>query len=178
MKLLLVYGRLRDGGVIDVLTESLRQSGVETEIFSPLKTENLLCSGCGACRGAGMCVADPRGGEFLRAAAGCDAFLFIASGGLFGPELDMKNLLERAAPLAQRWEADPLAGKRAAALLLCRGGGRKTADQMAALLRKLGLSLPESGGLHVLAPDSPEKAQALCTLAKRLTEYGEQETSK
>ena len=178
MKLLLVYGRLRDGGAIDAVTESLRQSGVETEIFSPLKTEDLLCSGCGACRGAGMCVADPRGKEFLKAAADCDALLLIAGGGLFGLDVDMKNLLERTASLAQRRDGDPPAGKRAAALLFCRGSGRKTADQMAALLRKLGWRLPESGGLPVLAPDSPEKEHALCALAKRLTEYGEQETSE
>lgn len=182
MKLLLVYGRLRERGglraAVEALTEGLRKDGVETEAFSPLKTEDLLCSGCGACRGAGMCVADPRGKEFLKAAADCDALLLIAGGGLFGLEIDMKNLLERAASLGQRWEADPLAGKRAAALLLCRGSGRKSADQMAALLRKLGWRLPESGGLPVLAPDSPEKAQTLRALAKRLTEYGEQETSK
>lgn len=177
MKLMLVYGRLRDGAV-DALTEQLRRSGVETEIFSPLKTENLLCSGCGACRGAGMCVADPRAKDFLKAAGGCDAFLFISPGALLGLDIDMKNLLERAASLVQSREVNPMAGKRAAALLLCRIGGRKTADQMAALLRKLGLSLPESGGLPKLAPDSPEKAQALCTLAKLLTVYREQETSE
>ena len=53
MRLLLVYGRLRERGglraAVEALTEELRKNGVETEPFSPLKTENLLCSGCGAC---------------------------------------------------------------------------------------------------------------------------------
>ena len=149
---------------------------METEAFSPLKTENLLCSGCGACRGAGLCVADPRGKELLKAAAGCDALLFVTSGSLFGLDIDMKNLLERAASLALRREVNPMAGKRAAVLLLCRSGGRRSADQIAALLQKLGL-MPESGGLPVLAPGSPDTAQTLRDLARLLTENGEQEGS-
>ena len=180
MKLLLVYGRLRERGglraAVEALTEELRKDGVETEAFSPLKTENLLCSGCGACRGAGLCVADPRGKELLKAAAGCDALLFISSGSLFGLDIDMKNLLERAASLALRREVNPMAGKRAAVLLLCRSGGRRSADQIAALLQKLGLML-ESGGLPVLAPGSPDTAQTLRDLARLLTENGEQEGS-
>ena len=178
MRLLLVYGRLRERGglraAVEALTEELRKNGVETEAFSPLKTEDLLCSGCGACRGAGLCVADPRGKEFLKAAGGCDALLFISSGSLFGLDIDMKNLLERAVSLALRRGDRPLAGKKAAALLLCRSGGRKSADQIAALLQKLGL-MPESGEVTVTGSD--ESAQALCALARLLTENGEQEGS-
>lgn len=178
MKLLLVYGRLRDGSAVEDLEAELRRDGVETEAFSPLKTEDLLCSGCGACRGAGLCVADPRGKEFLKAAGGCDAFLFIASGGLFGLDIDMKNLLERAASLALRREDHPLAGKKAAALLLCRSGGRKSAAQMAELLQKLGLLLPVGVELPVLRRDAPGTAQTLRDLARLLTENREQETSE
>ena len=178
MKLLLVHGRLRERGglraAVEALTEELRKNGVETEAFSPLKTEDLLCSGCGACQGAGMCVADPRAKELLKAAAGCDALLFVTSGSLFGLDIDMKNLLERAASLALRREVNPMAGKRAAALLLCRSGGRKSAGQMASLLQKLGL-MPESGEVTVTGSD--ESVQALCALARLLTENGEQEGS-
>lgn len=180
MRLLLVYGRLRERDPLRIAVEDLkaelRRCGMDTEPFSPLKTEDLLCSGCGACKGAGLCVADPRGKELLKAAAGCDALLFVTSGSLFGLDIDMKNLLERAASLAQRRDGRPLAGKRAAALLLCRSGGRKSAGQMAALLQKLGL-MPESGGLPVLAPGSPDTAQTLRGLARLLTENGEQEGS-
>ena len=181
MKLLLVHGRLRERDPLRIAVEDLkaelRRCGMDTEPFSPLKTEDLLCSGCGACKGAGLCVADPRAKEFLRAADGCDALLFISSGSLFGLDIDMKNLLERAASLVLRRGDRPLAGKKAAALLLCRSGGRKSADQIAALLQKLGLRPPEGGGLSVLAPGSPDTAQALCALARLLTENGEQEGS-
>jgi hypothetical protein len=87
----------------------------------------------------------------------------------------MKNLLERAASLALRREVNPMAGKRAAALLLCRSGGRRSADQMASLLQKLGLRPPEGGEVAVTRSD--ESAQALCALARLLTENGEQEGS-
>lgn len=173
MKILFVYGRLRERdplrAALAAAEEELRQAGLETEAFSPLKTESLLCSGCGACRGAGMCVADPRGGEFLKAAADCDAFLFVSPAALLGLDIDMKNLLERAASLALRRGFNPLAGKGAAALLLGRGG-RKSAGQMAALLQKLGLRLPESGEVPVMRRDAPETAQTLLSLARELTE--------
>ncbi|MGX8692330.1 MAG: flavodoxin family protein [Clostridia bacterium] len=172
MKILFVFGRLKERGALEKLAEELRRDGVETEIFSPLKTESLLCSGCGACKGAGMCVADPRGHEFLKAAGTCDGFLFVSSGGLLGLDIDMKNLLERAAALTKRRDGDPLAGKRAAALLLCRRGGRKSAAQMAELLRKLDLRLPESGELPVFRGDEPEAAEAQRTLARELAGLG------
>ncbi len=182
MKLMLVFGRLRERDplrfAVEDLKAELRRDGVETEVFSPLKTEDLLCSGCGACRGAGLCVADPRGKEFLKAAGGCDAFLFVSPGALLGLDIDMKNLLERAASLVQSREVNPMAGKRAAALLLCRSGGRKSADQMTALLQKLGLLLPEGVELPVLRRDAPDTAQTLRDLARLLTENREQETSE
>ncbi len=172
MRILFVYGRLRGRGPNEALAaaaEELRQAGVEVEVFSPLKTESLLCSGCGACRGAGLCVADPRGHEFLKAAGSCDGFLFAASGGLLGLDIDMKNLLERAASLTKRRDSDPLAGKRAAALMFCRRGGRKSAAQLAELLQKLALRLPESGEVPVFRGDEPTTAETLLALVRELT---------
>lgn len=157
MKILLIQGSLRDRDGLHIAlegaAEKLRQAGLEAEIFRPIKTEGLVCSGCGACKGAGMCVYDPRGQDFVKAAAGCDAFLFMSTGGLFGLNVDMKNFLARVAALTLRREVNPLAGKRAAALVLCRRGGGKAAGQMAALLQTLGLCLPESGGVPVVRDD-------------------------
>lgn len=156
MKLLLVYGRLRGGLAIaaENAAEELRRSGVETEVFSPLKTESLLCSGCGACHGAGMCRADPRGGEFLRAAAGCDGFLIAAPAGLLGLNVDLRNLLMRAAELTARSKNDPFAGKPAALI-----GGRlsgRAAKELRELTEALGLRLCALTAL-LPAPDKEEK---------------------
>lgn len=158
MKLLLVCGRLRGALAAEAenAAEELRRSGVETEVFSPLKTESLLCSGCGACRGAGMCRADPRGGEFLRAAAGCDGFLIAAQTGLLGLGVDLRNLLMRAAELTARSKTDPFAGKPAALI-----GGRlsgRAAKELRELTEALGLRLCELTAL-LPAPDKEEKKE-------------------
>ena len=158
MKLLLVYGRLRGALAAEAekAAEELRRSGVETEIFSPLKTESLPCSGCGACGGSGMCVADPRGHEFLRAAAGCDGFLIAAPAGLFGLGVDLRNLLRRAAELAARSKTDPFVGKPVALI-----GGRlseRTAKELRELTRALGLRLCALTALFP-APDKEEKTE-------------------
>lgn len=154
MKLLLVSGRLRGALAVaaENAVEELRRAGVETEIFSPLKTESLLCSGCGACRGAGMCKADPRGGEFLRAAAGCDGFLIAAQAGLLGLGIDLRNLLRRASELAARSKNDPFAGKPAALI----GGrlSRRAAKELRELTEALGLEWCE---LTALLPATDEK---------------------
>lgn len=169
MKILLICGRLSDRAALEGAAEALRREGLEAEVFSPIKTENLVCSGCGACKGAGMCVYDPRGQDFVRAAVGCDAFLFAAPAGLFGLDVDMKNFLERVAALTLRREVNPLAGKPAAAVILCRRGGR-AADQMTALLRQLGLRLPAGEKPPVLRSEDPDLPQALCAVAAGLTD--------
>ncbi len=143
MKLLLVNGSLRrfDACAEAVAREEarLREQGADTEVFWPVKTENLACSGCGACRGAGMCVADPRAAEFLKAAADCEALLFFVPVGLLGPAVDVKNFIERAAALNRARGGKPLAGKRAAAFPVGRSGERAE-KQVAALLAGLGLA--------------------------------------
>ena len=122
--------------------ERLRAAGHETELFWPLYTEDLPCSGCGACRGAGMCVADPRAGAFLKAAAACGGFVLAAPMGLLGPDVHVKNLLERAVVLAARRENSPFAGKQALALPVGRQSARGE-RQLAALLDELGLRAPD-----------------------------------
>ncbi len=143
MKILLVNGSLRraDACAEAVSREEarLREEGAETAVFWPVKTLNLACSGCGACRGAGMCVADPRAGEFLKAAADCEALLFFVPVGLFGPGIDVKNLIERAALINRKRGGQPLAGKRAAMIPVGRQGER-TEKQLRALLAELGLA--------------------------------------
>lgn len=150
MKILLVNGSLRRGDAcgeaVQKAAERLKAAGAETEVFWPVRTEDLPCSGCGACRGAGMCVADPRAGEFLKAAAACDVLLVFAPIGLLGLGVPLKNLLERAALLSARKGGLLLEGRRAAALQTGRQSAR-AAQQLAALLEQLGLfPLREDGG--------------------------------
>ena len=99
-----------------------------------------------------MCKADPRGGEFLRAAAGCDGFLIAAPVGLFGLGVDLRNLLMRAAELTARSKNDPFAGKPAA--LIVNRLSRKAAKELRELIEALGLDLCE---LTALLPALDEK---------------------
>ena len=154
MKILLINGSLRAkdacGEAVQRAAERLRGAGAETEVFWPVRTADLPCSGCGVCRGAGMCVADPRAGEFLRAAASCELLAFFAPVGLLGVGVPLKNLMERAALLSSRRGGQLLEGKRAAALPI----GRRSASSARQLARLLsGLGLPPLRG----DGDAPEK---------------------
>lgn len=174
MKVLLIDGSARGLAALEAAAEALRESGAETERFFPVRTRELMCSGCGACKGAGMCIYDPRGQDFVRAAADCDALLLAAPCGLFGLDVDVKNLLERAASLTQRRADSPFAGKAAAALLIGRRSVRAEA-QLRALLASLGLPLPE-GVLPAVRGEGPEAEAAVCALARRLSGRKEQNT--
>ncbi len=146
MKLLLVNGEAAENGPgrksLDAIAKSFEEEGCQTELFWPVRTKNMLCSGCGACRGAGMCVADPRGGEFLRAAAGCDGFVLAAPVGLLGLGIDFRNLLRRASELTARSSKNPFAGKPAAPLIIGRLS-RRAAKELRELAGALGLNLCE-----------------------------------
>lgn len=148
MRLLLVDGCRREDGPGREAEAQLRALGAETERFRPLYTEDLPCAGCGACHGSGLCVADPRAGDFLRAAAGCDGLLLVCPAGLLGIDVHAKNLLERAALLAARREKSPFAGKPAAALLAGKRTGARASAQAEGLLRALGLAVRDVESLR------------------------------
>lgn len=142
MKVLLVNGSLKqDGACAEALAEAekrLRGQGAETAVFWPVRTENLACSGCGACKGAGMCVADPRPGAFLREAAEFDTLVFFIPVGLFGPSVDMIHFIRRVAQINSTREGKRLAGKTAAAIAVGRRSAKNDA-RVRALLAELGL---------------------------------------
>lgn len=142
MRILLVNGSARRddacGEAARRTAERLEAGGAETAIFWPVKTKGLACSNCGACKGAGMCVADPRAGEFLKEAAAYDALLFFVPVGLLGPGVDARNFLLRVAELNHRRGGKPLQGKRAAAVPTGRRSARSEA-QIRSLVAALGL---------------------------------------
>ena len=100
-----------------------------------------------------MCVADPRAGELLRAAGDCEALLFVVPVGLFGPGVDVRNLMERVALLNEKQDGRPLSGKCAAALPVGRRSARGDA-QLDALLKKLGLPRPDGALARLLEEEN------------------------
>ena len=142
MKILLVNGSLKAhdacAEAVNDASERLKDAGAECDIFWPVLTKDLPCGGCGACKGSGMCVADPKGGEFLKAAASSDILLFFAPANLFGVGIPLKNLMERAAFLISKKNEDPLKGKSAAAIPVGRSSA-KILKQLDTLLEGLNL---------------------------------------
>lgn len=171
MKLLLVNGSLKEkdaaSAALLAAGEELKRAGAETGLFWPIQSDNLYCSGCGACKGSGMCVYDPRGLDFVKAAAESEGLLFVLPAGLFGLDVPVRNFFERVKALTRKPSASPLYGKPAAAVILCRRGGRtKAAKQAADYLSELGLRLPAEGEVPALSAGDASAAQTLLRLAK------------
>ena len=170
MKLLLVNGSRREkgeeGALLDAAMGEISSAEAQIERFWPIQSEHLICSGCGACKGSGMCVYDPRGLDFVKAAAASEGILFVLPAGRLGLDVPVRNFLERVKALTPKPDASPLVGKPAAAVILCRRGtGKKAAKQAADLLGELGLRLPGEGEVPVFSGD-PADVQALLRLVK------------
>ncbi|MBR5739914.1 MAG: hypothetical protein IKX81_01330, partial [Firmicutes bacterium] len=63
-------------------------------------------------------------------------------------------------------ERNPLSGKKASVLLICRRGGRYTERQTAALLKKTGVAVQNSGELSVITGGAEEMYDTLLHLAR------------
>ena len=148
MKRLLVNGEIAENGrgreATDAAAEACEAAGCGAELFWPVKTKDMICSGCGSCGGAGLCIYDPRGMAFIKAANGSDALLFAVPVGFFGASMDVRNLLRRAAAIAERCKTPPLAGKRAAVLLFGRKSGVGQAERQLRMMFK-GCGLQPAG---------------------------------
>ncbi len=159
MKVLLVNGSLKAndacGKSVKEAAVRLESAGADTEIFWPVLTKAIPCGGCGACRGSGMCVSDPKGGEFVKAASFADILLLFAPAGLFGVGIPLKNLIERAAFLCAKKQDFPLKGKSAAAIPVGRSSA-KISKQLDALLNVL--------ELNKIGPDSDTEDPVSCLM--------------
>ena len=169
MKLLLVDGSAREntpvGAVLDELSAALSARGIETERFWPISDPRALCSGCGACRGAGVCVNDLRPADFVKAAVDCDGFVFAVPANLLGTRLrtDTKHFLTAAFSRAARRKENPLTGKCTAMLIAARGSGGAVQAQLRAELEAAGLRpVGEALKLPAAQEQIERLAQALC----------------
>ena len=80
MKVLLVNGSPHEKGctytALSVIAETLKECGVESEIFWVGKDPVGSCMACGACRTLGKCVIDDKVNEFAEMAREADGFVF------------------------------------------------------------------------------------------------------
>ena len=80
MKVILVNGSPNEYGctrrALTEIENTLKECGIETEIFNIGVDAYSGCLGCRACRELGKCVIDDKVNEFVDLAEGADAFIF------------------------------------------------------------------------------------------------------
>jgi len=135
MKVLLVNGSPKEKGctytALNQIAETLRNEGIDSEIFYIGKDPITPCTACGACKKLKKCVIDDRVNEFINIAAHCDGFILgspvhyaSASGGI-------TLFLDRAFYAGSKNEKEIFKHKPGAAIVSARRAGTTaTLDQL------------------------------------------------
>lgn len=80
MKVILINGSPNEYGctrrALTEIESTLKECGIETEIFNIGQESYCSCLGCRACRDLGKCVIDDRVNDFVNLAETADAFIF------------------------------------------------------------------------------------------------------
>ncbi len=101
MKVLLLNGGPHEKGctytALSAIAETLRENGVDSEIFWIGNQPVGGCIGCGACRGKGKCVFGGVVNEVIEKAAGADAFVFGSPVHYASMTGNMTSLMDRLA---------------------------------------------------------------------------------
>ncbi len=131
MKVILVNGSPRANGctytALCEVEETLRQNGIETEIFQVGSRPVAGCIGCGACLQNGRCFVDDSVNEFVEKAKGADGFVFGTPVHYAAASGAVTSFLDRAF----YGKSNVYMGKPGAAVVSCRRGGASAAfDQM------------------------------------------------
>lgn len=99
MKVILVNGSPhKNGSTYHALLEvenTLKNEGVETEIFWIGNTAISGCTGCGACRNLGKCVIDDVVNDFVEKAKNADGFVFGTPVHYAGISGGLKSFMDR-----------------------------------------------------------------------------------
>ena len=131
MKVILVNGSPKEKGctytALCEVEKSLRNNGIETEIFwigdSPLAG----CTGCGVCGQLGKCIYDDTVNEFAAKAIDADGFVFGSPVHYAAASGALTSFMDRAFYSAGKH----MRGKIAASVVSCRRGGASAAfDQI------------------------------------------------
>lgn len=131
MKVILVNGSPRANGctytALCEVEETLRQNGIETEIFQVGSRPVAGCIGCGACLQNGRCFVDDSVNEFVEKAKVADGFVFGTPVHYAAASGAVTSFLDRAF----YGKSSVYMGKPGAAVVSCRRGGASAAfDQM------------------------------------------------
>lgn len=127
MKVMLVNGSPNKNGctnyALEEIKRTLKENGVESEIFWLGNKAISGCLGCGACAKAKRCFINDKVNEFLDKAASFDGFIFGSPVHYAGPSGFIKPFMDRVF----YYKSSCFNHKPAAAIVSCRRGGAATA---------------------------------------------------
>ena len=135
MKVLLVNGSPHKAGctytALSVIADTLREEGVESDIFWIGNKPVGGCVGCGGCAKKMQCVFDDAVNEFTEKANDYDGFIFGSPVYYSGMNGSLMSFMDRAFFSSSRKEQNPFAFKPAAAVVSARRAGTTSAlDQI------------------------------------------------
>lgn len=131
MKVILVNGSPKEKGctytALSEAAKTLRECGIETEIFWVGNKPVAGCIGCGSCAKTGACFVKDSVNEFVEKAKTADGFIFGSPVHYAAASGALTSFMDRAFYSGSKY----MKGKPAAAVVSCRRGGASAAfDQI------------------------------------------------
>lgn len=162
MKVLLVNGSPHEKGctftALSEAAKTLREEGIETDLFWIGKNPIAGCAGCGACARLGKCVFNDKVNEFTALAGEYDGFIFGSPVYFSGINGALMSFMDRAFFSGPRREQNPFAFKPAAAVVSARRAGTTSAlDQMNKYFLHGQMIVPGSRYWNMVHGNTPEE---------------------
>ncbi|MBR6208851.1 MAG: flavodoxin family protein [Oscillospiraceae bacterium] len=173
MKVLLVNGSPHKNGctnrALEVMAETLKSEGVDSEIYWIGNKPIGGCIGCFACVKKKQCVTEDRVNEFTRLAAEYDGFVFGSPVYFSGINGSLMSFLDRVFFSASAQEPHPFRHKPATALVSARRAGTTSAlDQIYKYFQHQQMPIVTSRYWNMVHGNTPEEvmqdAEGLQTL--------------
>ncbi len=176
MKVILVNGSPRGNGctytALSEAAKTLKENGIDAEIFNVGAKPVIGCTGCGACAGKGKCVYNDVVNSFIAEAANADAFIFGSPVHYAAASGALTSFLDRAFYAG----GAVLRGKPAASVVSCRRGGASAAfDQINKYMTINGMPIVSSQYWNQVHGNTPEEVmkdeegmQTMRTLANNM----------
>ena len=176
MKVILVNGSPRGNGctytALSEAAKTLKENGIDAEIFNVGAKPVIGCTGCGACAGKGKCVYNDVVNSFISEAANADAFIFGSPVHYAAASGALTSFLDRAFYAG----GAVLRGKPAASVVSCRRGGASAAfDQINKYMTINGMPIVSSQYWNQVHGNTPEEVmkdeegmQTMRTLANNM----------
>ena len=160
MKVILVNGSPKEKGctytALKEVEKSLKENGIETEIFWIGNKPISGCIGCGGCSKTGRCFIDDKVNEFLEKVITTDGFVLGSPVHFAGCSGSLSSFMDRAF----YGRGKLFANKPAAAVVSCRRGGATAAlDEINKYFSISNMPIVSSQYWNMVHGNTPEEVQ-------------------